>query len=117
MTKQTAIVTRESLRTMLLTPNRAYVEKVVGRALVVLFRNQTATEQHANTTNNDNGVGFTGADARSGSLTAKYYMKHQHLTDWQLDRWIKAEASGFPKLCKYWRQLNEVALNNQRVSK
>ena len=109
MTKQTAIVTRESLRTMLLNPNRAYVEKVAGRALVVLFRNQTATEQHANTTNNDNGVGFTGADARSGSLTAKYYMKHQHLTDWQLDAWLRAGKTGYPRICKYWAQLDRAA--------
>lgn len=114
MAKQTAIVTRESLRTMLLNPNRAYVEKVVGRALIRLFERQTATEQRANATDNDNGIGFAGCDAKSGSLTAKYYLKHKHLQDWQLDRWVKAEASGFPKLCKYHRQLNEVALVAQQ---
>ena len=34
MAKAKAIVTRESLRTMLQNPNREYVVKVVGRALV-----------------------------------------------------------------------------------
>jgi len=114
MAKQTAIVTRESLRTMLQNPNREYVVKVVGRALVRLFERQTEAEKASNDTNVDNGIGFAGCDAKSGSLTAKYYLKHKQLQDWQLERWVKAEASGFPKLCKYHRQLNEVALVAQQ---
>lgn len=114
MTKQTAIVTRDSLRTMLLNPNRVYVEKVVGRALVRLFERQTEAEKVSNDTNVDNGIGFAGCDAKSGSLTAKYYLKHRRLEDWQLARWTKVEASSYPKLCKYHRQLNEVALVAQQ---
>ena len=114
MAKQPAIVTRESLRTMLQNPNRAYVEKVVGRALVRLFERQTEAEKVSNDTNVDNGIGFAGCDAKSGSLTAKYYLKHHQLQDWQLERWLKVESTGFPKLCKYHRQLNEVALVAQQ---
>lgn len=104
------IVTRESLQKMLNNPNRDKVKQVVGRALVVLFNNQTQDEKSMNTTNKDNGIGFTGADARSGSLTAKAFLKNNTLEDWQLDRWLKPAASGFSRLTKYHKQLNEAAL-------
>lgn len=114
MTKKTAIVTRESIQAMLNNPNPDYVALVVGRALVRLFERQTEAEKASNDTNVDNGIGFAGCDARTGTLSAKYFLKHKTLQPWQVERWTKIEASGFAKLCKYHRQLNEVALVAQQ---
>lgn len=102
-------VSRESLQAMLDNPNREYVAKVIGRALVVLLNNQTHDEQAMNATTKDNGIGFTGADAKSGSITAKYFIKHKTLLDWQIDRWTKPAASGYARLTKYHKQLNVAA--------
>jgi hypothetical protein len=103
------IVTRESLQKLLDNPNPQFVARVVGKALVVLFNNQTADEKSANTTNKDNGIGFTGADAMRGSLTAKSFMAHNNLLDWQVAIWTKKNNKGFSRLTKYHKQLNEAA--------
>lgn len=117
MTKPTTpkLVTRESLAAMLANENPAYVQMVIGRALCRLLERQTQSEQSHNTTDEDNGIGFAGADARSGSLTAKYFMKHKKLEDWQVARWVKIGANGFPRLCKYHKQLNEIATQSSKV--
>lgn len=81
----------------------------LGRALVVVFDNQTEAEKQANITNRDNGAGFTGADARSGCLTAKYFLKHGMLADWQFDRWTKRNRKGIMRFAKYWKQLDSAA--------
>jgi len=101
-----AQVTRESIIKMLNNPNPAYVQAVIGRALVVLLNNQTRDEQANNTTTQDNGIGFTGADARSGSITAKYFIKHHSLQDWMVEKWAKPNRRGIPRLAKYHAQLN-----------
>ena len=106
------VVTRDSLRTMLENPNRKYVEAVVGRALVALLKRQTADEQAAADTRVWNSIGFSGADAHSGTLTAKMYIGKGHLLDWQLNKWLKPAKNGYPRLCKYAKQLNEIALEN-----
>jgi hypothetical protein len=104
-----AIVTKQSLTAML---NRAAPEKriqIVGRALIALFDRQTQAEQNANSTDNSNGVGFASCDARSGSLTAKSFLKNKTLSAWQLDRWMAPQKDGFPRICKYAKQLNAIA--------
>lgn len=105
--KQTYIVTRESLLNLL--KDEAKRPHVIGRALVVLFNRQTEAERAANQTNMHNAIGFTGADGRSGCLTAKFYLKHKTLLPWQVDRWMKPGKSGFPRITKYWRQLDQAA--------
>ena len=50
-------------------------DRAVARALVVLYNRQTVDEQQSEETRHLNGIGFTGADAYSGSLTAKYFLK------------------------------------------
>ena len=110
--RQRKIVTRDTIRKMLRNPNARYVEVVVGRALVALLQRQTADEQCANDTRENNGVGFTGADARSGSITAKTFIRDNKLLDWQIRSWIKPAKSGYPRLAKYHKQLNEIALEN-----
>lgn len=112
MAKQ-AIVTKDSLQQMLNNPNPAYVIAVIGRALVVLFNNQTRDEQSLNQTTNDNGIGFCGADARSGSITAKYFIKHKTLLPWQVELWTKVGSTGYSRLCKYHAQLNAAAAERQ----
>jgi len=102
-------VTRESLNTMLHNENPRYVQTVIGRALWALFLRQTEDEQNSNDTHQNNSIGFSGADGKSGSLTAKYWMKHKRLEDWMVAKWMKPARNGYPRLCKYVKQLNEIA--------
>lgn len=108
--KAQVLVTRDSLRTLLQNSNRVFVGRVIGKALVAIYARQTQAEQAYDATVEDNGIGFAGADAHGGSLTAKYFMKHNALQDWQIDAWAKVQKSGYPRLCKYHKQLNEIAL-------
>ena len=102
-------VTRESLQAMINTASREKQVAIVGRACVALFNRQTRDEQASNDTRNWNSVGFSGADGKSGSLTAKSYLKHKTLLDWQVDRWLKPSKNGYARICKYAKQLNEIA--------
>lgn len=104
------IVTRQSLQAMLDNDNPEYVARVVGRALVAIFNNQTTDEKSGNTTEVDNGIGFSGADARTGSLGAKSYMKNKTLLDWQVAQWTRRGKNGYSRLTKYAKQLNTIAL-------
>jgi hypothetical protein len=105
----THIVTRDSLQALLNRDDRQFVTNVVGRALKGLLDRQTREEANSNTTNEHNGIGFTGADGRSGVLTAKSYIKNGTLQDWQLDRWLKPQKNGYARITKYWKQLDEIA--------
>lgn len=107
-----AIVTRDSLAALI---QRDPI-RVVGRALVAIFNNQTEDERANNTTDVLNGIGFSGADARSGVITAKYFIKHGTLLDWQLERWIVATKNGYPRICKYAKQLNAIAESKAQSS-
>ena len=111
---QQVLVTRQSIQNMLNNENRRYVIDVVGRALVAIFNRQTEDEKSSDTTKKVNGVGFTGSDAHSGSLTAKSYLKNKTLQDWQVERWLKVNPkTGFARLCKYHTQLNQIAIEKQ----
>lgn len=103
------IVTRDSVIAFLESESPERVKQYIGRALVVLFNNQTAVEKDSDNTLVDNGVGFTGADAYSGSLSAKYFLKHRTLADWQVEKWVKPNVNGVPRIAKYWEQLNAAA--------
>lgn len=105
------IVTRDSLQKMLDNDNPQYVAKVIGRALVALLKNQTEDERATNLTNENNGVGFTGVDARSATLTAKSFMKKGTLEDWQIEKWTRKGKNGYSRLTKYHKQLNIIAMN------
>lgn len=99
------IVTKSTITNLLNSDNPAKVEAVIGRALVVLLNNQTADEQRETQTKYNNGMGFAGADARSGTMTAKYWMKHKRLEDWMVEKWTRNPN----RLSKYWRQLDASA--------
>jgi hypothetical protein len=104
------ILTREQLQLMLDgAEGTEKLQHIIGRACVVLFERQTQHEQAANQTEMHNMVGFTHADALGGSLTAKTYLKNRSLQDWQVAKWTKRGKSGFSRLTKYWKQLNQAA--------
>lgn len=113
MAKVKQVVTRDTIRNMLRNDNRKYVEAVIGRALLALLDRQTEDEKRAADTRVWNAVGFSGADAKSGTLTAKFYAKHGKLLDWQVEKWTKKSKNGYPRLAKYAKQLNEIALEKQ----
>jgi len=101
------IVTKELLVQLLTTKDPS---QVIGRALVGIFQFQTEAEKSNNDVEVWNGIGFTGADGRSGSLTAKYFLKHGRLEQWQIDRWMKvSDKTQMPRICKYHKQLNVIA--------
>lgn len=117
------IVSRESLAQMISQAQAAgdtdKVHRIVGRALVQLFRRQTDSEQRRNDTENLNTVGFSSSDGKNGCITAKTFLKHGRLTDRQLDEWLAPNwrGTGFPKICKYHRQLNEIAIQLREQGK
>lgn len=69
------------------------------RALVRVYECQTANEQIAETTNENNGVGFTGADAEFLTSLAKQYQLRATLSDKQM-------IHVFKKMPKYWKQVS-----------
>jgi hypothetical protein len=101
-------VTRESL-TELISRGDAVAMHAIGRALVHLLNRQTSEEQRENVTKNHNDRGFTPADARQGSIHAKYYIRHKCLQPWQVTHWLRHNAKGIPRLSKYWAQLDQEA--------
>lgn len=107
------IVTRDSLQAMLDEQDPQYVARVVGRALVAIFEYQTSAERCGNTTDVANGVGFSGADARAGSLGAKCFIKHRTLLDWQVAQWTRRGKNGYSRLTKYAKQLNTIAVSRR----
>lgn len=112
------IITRDSLRQMLETADVAMQKKIVGRALVRLLQRQTADERASHATHNDNGVGFASCDAELGTKVAERYIQYGTLLEWQLQAWIRPTGKGgYPRICKYHRQLNEVAIEQAEKRK
>jgi hypothetical protein len=108
--KPQPLVTKETLQQMIqLAANRAEQKKIVGRALVALYQRQTPSEQSSETTKDSNSIGFSSADADVGSRCAKYFLQHQTLLDWMYGVWMQAGKGGYPRICRYSRQLNEIA--------
>ena len=106
------IVTRESFMAMLAAGRDRQI-KVVGRALVALMNRQTEDEKTGLQTKHDNSRGFSAPDAKSGTLCARYFLKHGTLQDWQFANWMRDER-GIPRIAKYSRQLNEIALEKSK---
>lgn len=99
------IVTREWLAAKVAeNPNR-----VIARAIMAIYKRQTIDEQQSATTSKRNGIGFTGADANLGTRCAKHFIKHGELERWMINIWRKPVKNGFPKICKYTKQLNHIA--------
>lgn len=106
--KKPKLVTREWLRDKI----AEQPEKVIARALIAIYARQTADEQRAGVTKFNNGVGFSGADAELGTKCAKAALAGK-LLPWMVKVWSDVTRTGFPKICKYARQLNEIAETKQ----
>ena len=87
--------------------------KVIGRALYAIYKNQTSVEQNNATTNIRNGIGFSKPDARVGTIGARQFSSHATLQPWLVRIWITPTKDGFPRICKYAGQLNEIALRKK----
>ncbi len=103
-----AIVTKQSLNQMLADASEEKRARIIGRALWALFERQTHDERNSDSTRCSNNIGFASCDAKSGSITAKTFRRTGTLQQWQVDHWM-ANSNGYPRICKYARQLNEIA--------
>lgn len=84
--------------------------KVIGRALLAIYRNQTSREQSHASTMVQNGVGFSKPDARVGTIGARMFDSHGTLQEWVIKVWSTPAKDGFPRICKYAGQLQVIAL-------
>lgn len=95
---------------MLDSQDKDFVIRVIGKALVGLLDRQTSHEQKVADTVEDNGIGFTGADAHYGTINAKAYLRNKTLRPEAVAAWTKKNAKGYSRLAKYHSQLNEIAI-------
>ena len=72
------------------------------RALTLVYRNQTADEQHAQATIEHNGIGFSGPDAEILSSFAQQYQRRGRLSPKQMNLLKR-------KIPSYARQVARVA--------
>lgn len=103
------IITKQTLEAMILNADDVKKAQIVGRACLALFRRQTEAEKAENDAKMVNNRGFTKGDAREGCLTAKTFIKHGTLQDWQVEQWLTRNVNGVMRIVKYWAQLNEEA--------
>lgn len=111
MRKSKPIVTREWLRDKI----AEQPERVIARALIAIYERQTSEEQLGGYTKFSNGRGFSGADAELGTKCAEAATRGE-LLPWMVKVWSGVTRTGFPKICKYARQLNEIAEINAQHS-
>ena len=88
---------KQTIRNMLATNDKA-----VCRGVLAIYAYQTAAEQSTEETNQDNGVGFNGADAPILSSFAKQLQKGWTLSEKQL-------VIARKKMLKYAGQLTNIA--------
>ncbi len=103
-----ALVTKQQMINALQDERPGFKEAYIGKALVATFNYQTEDEKSHNGTETNNNIGFSGSDARDGSITAKYFLKHRTLLPWMVENWMR-DWRGAPRITKYARQLNMVA--------
>jgi len=108
------LVTRESLQKMIDTASRRKREQIVGRALVALLKRQTSAEQNCQQTLDANGIGFSGCDGRTGTVSAKVFRNTGTMKGWVLDKWLKPQKNGYARITKYHKQLNEIAVEREQ---
>ena len=84
--------------------------KVIGRALLAIYKNQTSLEQNHATTNVRNGIGFAKPDARIGTIGARQFAAHSTIQHWVVKIWSSPSKDGYPRICKYAAQLNTIVL-------
>lgn len=97
-------LTKENIVKLLETNDLA-----VGRALLVLKRNQTSDEQKSEATRHLNGMGFRPSHARMGTSMANFFEKYGRLSEKQVAYWRSRDVKGNMRIGIYWRQLIEAA--------
>lgn len=103
------VITKEWLAVRLATKDKI---RVIGRALLAIYKMQTESEQQSEKTTKSNGIGFSKTDARIGSIAALMYANKGTLEQWVVDAWV-IPKHGYPRLCKYSNQLNAIAQERQ----
>jgi hypothetical protein len=88
---------RNGIRHLLLTNDRA-----VERAMVAIYKRQTADEKATDDTKHVNGRGFNCCHAKRGSYFARWVLSGRRLSGWHLETARKMAL-------RYTRQLAEVA--------
>ncbi len=83
---------------------------VIGRALLAIFNNQEPEEQDMAATTLLNNIGFTAFDAEIGTKCAKFFAENNRLQQWMVVVWSAPDKKGFPRIAKYHRQLNDIAV-------
>lgn len=89
--------TEETITALLSSNNKA-----VERAILAIYNRQTQDEKACQTTRHSNSVGFSGADAATGSYYAQWVKRGNRLTGKHLDRARKMAI-------KYRKQLLTIA--------
>jgi hypothetical protein len=94
------------------------------RGVLAIYANQTPNEQIAEETNVDNGIGFTGCDAK---LLSSFAKQVQNKIDWvksknlpvMWDKLLSVKQMGivFKKMPKYAKQLMKIAANKDTSEK
>lgn len=109
--KQPTLVSKDWLRAELARTThpeyRRSAAEVIGRALVAINNRQEPEERGA--TIFKNGVGFTGTDARFGTKCAEHFQRTGTLEPYMVRVWTFIMPNGYPRICKYSKQLNEIA--------
>lgn len=86
-----------------LSTNKVWAQK----AMLIVYNLQTEDEKSTESTNNLNGVGFTGADAYIMTSFSKQLLKRGDLSPKQM-------AIVYKNMPKYWRQIKN-ASNDQKL--
>ena len=82
--------------------NKLTHDKVwAAAALLRIYDNQTSDEQRCEITRHENGIGFTGSDARLLTRFAEWYKTHGWLSEKQM-KWV------FSKMGKYAAQISKM---------
>jgi hypothetical protein len=89
----------------------------IGRALVLLNKRQTYSERRAKEVQRINGRGFTPIDAEMGTDMANFYLRANFLTPKQVAVWRRCNSQGIPRICKYWKQIQEDAMEKHGITK
>ena len=88
-------------------------DKSIGRALIVLLKNQTPDEVSSMDTKHVNGKGFNAAHAKVGTSMAVYAKnRNGYLTQRQIDYWRKKDTKGNMRIGIYWKQLQNAIKEN-----
>lgn len=96
--------TKEAIQELLLKNDRA-----VERGVLAVYRNQMEDEKASKATKINNGIGFTGADARTMSYYAQLIERGMRLRPEKL-------ADARRRMMKYWKQLQRAASEREAQS-